>query len=153
LHASEVVDPFAGVGTLGLECALLGIPSQSFDINPLFVRVSEAKARALCLDQRDRAELESLRDLCQNIRLLKTPPPAPVEIHLPASLARNVTAERRKTVGVLRAAIDAQCSAANAPLAELGIAYYARGMLTRYSSDKSLRAFWAHISRILYVDR
>src|SRR5262249_11122542 len=128
LDPSDVVDPFAGVGTLGLECALLGIPSRSFDVNPLFMRVSDAKARSLCLDPRARAELESLRDFCQNIRLGKTAPPPPVEIHLPTTLARNVTPDRRKTVGVLRAAIALQCSAENAPLAELGIAYYARSM-------------------------
>jgi hypothetical protein len=153
LDASDLVDPFAGVGTLGLECALLGIPSRSFDINPLFVRVSAAKARALCLDPRARAELESLREFCQALRLSKATPPEPVQLDLPATLSRNVTAERRRTVGVLRAAIAAHCSAENAPLAELGIAYYARSMLSRYSWDKSLKAFWAHVSRILYLDR
>jgi hypothetical protein len=153
LDATEIVDPFAGVGTLGLECALLGIPSRSFDINPLFMKVASAKAHALCLDDRARSELESLREFCQAMRVSKVPPPEPLEVRLPASLARNVSAERRTTVGVLRAAIGMHCSEENAALAELGIAYYARSMLTRYSREKSFKAFWAHISRILYLDR
>jgi hypothetical protein len=62
------LDPFGGVGTLGIEASLLGLRSQSFDINPFFTLVARAKEKALSLSDEEEAQLICVRDYAQAVR-------------------------------------------------------------------------------------
>lgn len=161
-----VVDPFGGVGTLGLECSLLGVLSSSYDINPLFVNLAKAKQHALNLNEQEVAELEELRKFSQE--LLREPSnngnglsqPSlfnqdlePIKLTIPSTSLRTVNNDAVQLIGLLRAKIAQTCSDENAQVAQLAIAYYADSMLRKYPRDKILKSFWAHLSRILYVDR
>jgi hypothetical protein len=161
--ADTVVDPFAGVGTLGIEASLLGVPSRSYDLNPFFTEVSRAKHQALGLSTRAVAQLDELRNYAQSLRknlegheeqrglAVEGIPPATISI--PRVLNRNVTAAALKTVERLRGRIAHSCSHDAARVANLAIAYYANSMLKKYTPAKTLKCFWSHLSRVLYLDR
>jgi hypothetical protein len=158
--AKVVVDPFAGVGTLGIECSLLGVPSRSYDLNPFFVEVSRAKHHALCLSARDVAELEELRECCQELLRAGTDNgqgslfegrAVPVSITIPRSLSRVVKEDSVRLVERLRGQIDLICSPPAARVARLALAYYANSILKKYTREKTLRCFWAHLSRTIYL--
>jgi hypothetical protein len=163
-RASEIVDPFSGVGTLGIECALLGIASKSYDLNPFFVEVARAKYRALTLTKSDVAQLDTLRDYAQGLRAAgpedNTEQPSlfdesasQVTITIPKPLARRVKQQGLVLVQQLRGKIEEVCSDQAKHVANLALAYYANSMLKKYAFDKILRCFWAHLSRIMYLDR
>jgi hypothetical protein len=163
--ATGVVDPFAGVGTLGIECSLLGIPSRSYELNPFFVQVSTAKYHALQLSGKEVTQLEEVREFIQDLRLLdgleRNGDPrdlfdegvAPARICLPERLSKAVQQNSVDLVAQLRGKIESVCSPECAPVAMLALAYYANSILKKYSREKTLKCVWAHLSRILYLDR
>jgi len=161
--ATSILDPFGGVGTLGIECSLLGVKSRSYDLNPFFVKVARAKYRALWLSKKDTAQLEEIREYIQETRIARAEQNSqpglfdtkvvPVAVCIPKSLSRAVKQPALDLVGSLRGKIESTCSADCAEVALLAIAYYANSILKKYSSEKALRCVWAHLSRILYLDR
>ncbi len=162
----SIVDPFCGVGTLGIECSLLRVQSESYDINPFFVEVSRAKHHALLLSDREICELENLRAFATELRAKETShagiatqhdlfdaaanPPDDV---IPVSLARNTNKESLELLHLLREKIATTCSPENRRVALLAIAYYASSMAKKYTRPKILGAFWGHLSRIIYLSR
>jgi len=165
-HSPCIVDPFCGVGTLGIECAIMGLHSKSYDISPFFVRVSKAKHHALILTEREVSELEELREFSQELRneesrsvigvsqdSLFQEEIIPIEITIPPTLSRGINKEALQLLGRLRGKISKTCSGENAPVALLAIAYYAKSMLKKYTKEKILRSFWGHLSRTIYLDR
>jgi hypothetical protein len=152
-----VVDPFGGVGTLGVELSLLGIATRSYELNPLFSLVSRAKLRALSLSKSEEDMLEEIRDYAQKLRLGQMWAPESLERadipKIPAQLARNIKVENLALMSQLKRQIDRVCSRDLAEVAYLSIAYYAKSMATKYSSSKILTSFWAHISKTLYLSK
>ena len=158
-----IVDPFGGVGTLGIETSLLGLRSHSYDINPFFVEVSNAKHIALDLTSAEVAELQELLEFSQMLRLPKQHTGgrrqlnlfdetlAPIPIHIPAQLSRNVNKESLKLLGILRRKIELTCSPRTRKVALLALAYYAKSFLRKYTHDKILKSFWSHVSRTIYL--
>lgn len=165
-----ILDPFAGVGTLGIEASLLGMKSVSLDVNPFFEQVSKAKHYAMLMSDIEMSALEQLRDGCEDLRQSRgrSKPSgnqpmffaeAPSRrssstLALPPHLARRTTDDGTETVGSLLSLInDSIKDPELRRVARLPIAYYAKSMLTKYSRDKIFKCFWAHLSRIIYLRR
>ena len=151
-----IVDPFGGVGTLGIESSLLGIRSRSYDINPFFTSVSQAKHKALLLTRAQEQQLDEVRNYAQTLRtgsdayFLNEEPPT---VTIPAQLGRGIAENNLKLLADLKRAIAARCSDELRPVAMLAIAYYAKSMATKYPRQKILTAFWAHLSKVMYLSR
>jgi hypothetical protein len=155
-NSGALLDPFGGVGILGIEAALLGISSYSFDINPLFTLISRAKHKALVLSSAEETQLEHVRDYAQSVRT-KAMPITEVDDaavpKIPGLLSRFIKQDNLRLIAALKCEVDRTCSKEVAMLAYLAIAYYAKSMATKYTNAKILTGFWAHISKILYLSR
>lgn len=158
----KILDPFCGVGTLGVEASLMGLNTVNSDINPFFKLVGQIKCDALHLDSNTlRQQVEELLDAIQS----EVPGKAPKEslsldfssngdtpeIKIPPALMKNVQDTSIATMELILARISEFDDPAFRNFAKIPLAYYAKSMLRKYTPQKIVRAYWGHLWRMLYV--
>jgi hypothetical protein len=158
-----LLDPFCGVGTLGVEARILGLNSVGVDINPLFTFVSKVKTESLEMDiislQR---QIEWLLDTIQQPYFLSGVEASQATISLsdamyseptvvfPSTLERKIKADSFKTIRRLIGLIDKFDDNNFRDFVKLPLIYAAESMLTKYTPKKIITTYWGYLWRMFY---
>lgn len=158
-----LLDPFCGVGTLGVEATTMGLDSIGIDINPLFTFVSKVKVKSLEMDIKAlQAYIEELLNIIQQPSFLESLNPSDLmpfsqhttypeaKVTLPLVLKRGVKPDSLKLLSRVLGIIGEFDDENFRNFAKLALIYAAQSMLRKYTPRKILMTYWGHLWRMFY---
>lgn len=157
-----LLDPFCGVGTLGIEATLMGLDSINLDINPLFTFVSKVKTDSLKIDiSRLRTQIEGLLEVIQEPVFFQCKEEDETyvkgdlavsnqTIQFPPSLSRGIKPESVNMLQQILEAIDTFDDATFKEFARVPLIYAGKSMLKKYTPKKILTSYWGYLWRMFY---